>query len=163
MICCNNCPFHPQSGFAEARCSRPICSAPIKTDHQCVKLVITRCFLDSYVLQKLYHGDHLAMQLAKYTLQKAVIGRDRALIISLFHAANEEMKFRLWNWLEKNEPRSLWLLNPIFSSAGLLPIGSFKKLGSKKRIYLDALMANPYAGSKYQTVCSCISLKGATS
>lgn len=153
MVCCNNCPFHPTKGFARERCNAPLCSLPLSSEHLCIKMSVTRCFYDQYVVNKLYQGDSLAQQLALTVLKKAVKGRDRALILALFHAAGDEIRSSFWNWLEQSEPRSLWLLNPIFAAAGLLPIGTFAAIGSRKNEYLSALSANPYSGSNYQPVC----------
>lgn len=161
MICCNSCPFHPNSGYAEERCQRPLCLNNRLTGHKCLRFLVSRCFFDFYVIKNLYQGDSLAEQLAEISLKKAIKVRDRALLLSLLHAAKDQMRFRLWSWLENCEPRSLWLLNPIFSAAGLLPIASFGGLGSRRKIYLEALMANPYSGTNYQTICCTSFLGGA--
>jgi hypothetical protein len=153
MICCKNCPFHPVDGFANERCRVPLCQVPVNGPHLCIKMPITRCFYDQYVVYRLYQNDPLARQLAPNLLEKAIRGRDRALLLALFHAADQPTRSIFWNWLEENEPRSLWLLNPIFCAAGLLPLAAFSTVGSRKSEYLSALVANPYSGSSYQAVC----------
>lgn len=150
MICCKNCPFHPIEGFAKERCHQPICRVPLKGPHLCIKLPITRCFYDQYVVSHLYQNDPLAKQLAPNLLEKAIKSRDRALVLALFHAADQATLNIFWNWLEENEPRSLWLLNPIFHAAGLVPLTAFSTVGSRKSEYLSALVANSQTAEAYQ-------------
>lgn len=153
MVCCQQCPFHPKAGFASERCQAPLCALPLNSQHLCIKMSVTRCFYDIYVVNRLYQNDQLARQLALTVLKKAVKNRDRALTLALFHAADAKMRNVFWQWLENTEPRSLWLLNPIFAAAGLLPLGSFAALGTRKGQYLSALSANPYSGNRYQADC----------
>ena len=57
----------------------------------------------------------------------------------------------MWNWLEENEPRSLWLLNPIFAASGLEKLDKItsanKGLQTK---YVDAIVSNQYSGRYYK-------------
>lgn len=153
MICCFSCPFYPTKSLQINRCPGPICKIKNNEPHECTKLSVTRCFLDHYVINKLYQNDPLAEQLAPITLKKALIGRDRAMLLSLFHAANHSLKLELFAFLENYEPRSLWLLNPIFSAAGLLPINSFASASSQRQQYLNAIVSNPYSSSRYESHC----------
>lgn len=153
MICCNQCPFHPEWGYAESRCKNPVCFHQNGLAHECQRIPFNRCFFDTYVIRKLYQNDELAENLCKYTFQKAILGRDRALLISLFHAASPALRLQFWNWLEKFEPRSIWLLNPIFMAAGLIPVSSFSASVTNRKNYLAAIVANPYSGARYQPVC----------
>lgn len=151
MICCHSCPFHPVNGYAQQRCPAPVCAVRTNSDHLCIRTPVIRCFLDTYTVNRLYQLDTLALQLAESVFKKALLGRDRALILALFHAAPEELRQIFWNSLEQTEPRSIWLLNPIFSAAGLMPVSSFASLGSRRSSYLQALAANPYAGGRYKS------------
>lgn len=148
MMCCNECPFHPVTGSAAERCSRPVCvgSGGKCRDGFCAANLGSRCFLDQYVIKHLYQQNPLAIKLAGHTLKTALTGRDRPLLLSLFHAADDKYRIRLWRWLEFYEPRSLWLLNPVFASAGLTPLNSFGSMGSRREKYLGAILANPYSG-----------------
>lgn len=152
MMCCNECPFNPINGSAAERCPRPFCSHSSQRcdTGYCARNLGNRCFLDFYVINHLYQGDELAQKLVFFSLKSALLGRDRALILSIFHAAGEALRLQLWRWLEAYEPRSLWLLNPIFSAMGLTPLDSFAGIGSRRARYLDAIIANPYSGSLYQ-------------
>lgn len=153
MMCCNECPFHPILGSASTRCNRPLCARSGKKcrDGFCAANLGSRCFLDHYVVNKLYQADELAESLARYTLKSALSGRDRPLLMSLFHAATDQFRLKLWRWLEIYEPRSLWLLNPIFSAVGLPPLNSFGGMGSRRSKYLVAILSNPYSGGMLST------------
>jgi len=109
--------------------------------------------LDYYVINRLYQNDELAQKLVFESLRSALIGRDRALILSIFHAADDHLRLQLWQWLEAFEPRSLWLLNPVFAAAGLPALDSFMNIGSHRARYLDAIISNPYIGRVYQHAC----------
>jgi hypothetical protein len=115
-------------------------------DGFCGENIGGRCFMDHYVINRLYQNDPLAESLACYTLKTALVGRDRPLLMSLFHAAGDNLRRRLWCWLEIYEPRSLWLLNPVFSAAGLVPLDSFGSIGSRREKYLGAILENHYGG-----------------
>lgn len=156
MMCCKKCPFHPVTGNASERCSRPVCQGDGRncTTGFCARNIGSRCHLDYYVINRLYQRDPLAETLAVHTLKTSLLGRDRALLLSLFHAASEDIRTQLWNWLEDFEPRSLWLLNPVFSAVGLTPLDSFVGVGSRRGTYLNAIIANPYSGGLYQHACS---------
>ena len=154
MICCHSCPFHPVNGFAKRRCRLVLCRVKTQQNHQCIKMPVTRCFFDLYVIRYLYQKDFLAESLAETVFKKALHTRDRALLLALFHAADSEIRERFWQWFEQSEPRSLWLLNPVFAGAGLLPIASFADLGTRRDLYFQALSSNPYSGKSYQTICS---------
>lgn len=107
--------------------------------------------MDYYVIDKLYQEDELAEGLAFETLRTALIGRDRALLISLFQGARQELRLKMWNWLEENEPRSLWILNPIFSACGLEELNSITSASPNIRSkYLEAIVSNPYCGRYYK-------------
>ncbi|MGM0601403.1 MAG: hypothetical protein ACQETH_16450 [Candidatus Rifleibacteriota bacterium] len=160
MICCNECVFHPIKGIAKIRCPKPECGENCKNGLECKKFQPGRCFLDFYVISRLYQEDELAKELCWITVKKAVKARDRALLLSVCQAAGESLKFKIWHWLEQNEPRSIWLLNPLFRAAGLLPVESLKGLGSHRSIYLDALLADHYSGNCYRAVCMPASQKG---
>lgn len=150
-MCCNECPFNPATGCAVERCKRPVCAAADQGCGTgfCARNLGNRCHLDYYVISHLYQQDKLAESLVLYSLKSALIGRDRALLLSLFHAASEKLRTRLWRWLEIYEPRSLWLLNPVFSAVGLAPLDSFIGVGSQREKYLNAIVANPYSGGLY--------------
>lgn len=152
MMCCNKCPFNPITGTESKRCSAPICSQSAHRNAICSETLGQRCFLDEYVVQRLYQSDPLAIELAYYSLKTALIGRDRALLLSLFHAASEELRIEFWEWLEEYEPRSLWLLNPIFTSIGLTSLSSFSGLLNNREAYLDAIVSNPYVGHGYRAI-----------
>ncbi len=152
MMCCNECPFNPVTGNAAQRCQRPVCSPAeqrCKTGF-CAQNLGSRCFLDLYVTSRLFLGDALAEKLVFYSLKSALFGRDRALILSIFHAASETLRLQLWRWLEIYEPRSLWLLNPVFTAVGLTPLDSFTGVGSRREKYINAIVANPCSGGLYQ-------------
>ncbi len=151
MMCCNQCPFHPVFGSASERCDRPLCRPTGKRclDGFCAGNIGSRCFLDYYVINRLYQHDELAESLIKYTLKTAITGRDRALLMSLFHGASDDNRIKLWRWLEVHEPRSLWLLNPVFASVGLEPLNSFGGMGSRRGDYLQAIIGNPYSGRSF--------------
>lgn len=148
MMCCNECPFHPVLGTVKEVCSRPVCRSTGKrcSDGFCAANIGSRCPLDHYVIEKLYQNDELAVKLAPFTLRTALTGRDRALLLSLFHSAGEPMRIRFWRWLQVYEPRSLWLLNPVFTAAGLAPLNSFGGTGPCRSKYLSAIISNPYGG-----------------
>ena len=155
MMCCNECPFNPVVGNAPQRCSNPVC-AP--SESRCAtgfsaRNLGSRCMLDYYVINRLYQNDELAQKLVFESLRSALIGRDRALILSIFHAADDHLRLQLWQWLEAFEPRSLWLLNPVFAAAGLPALDSFMNIGSHRARYLDAIISNPYIGRVYQHAC----------
>lgn len=120
MMCCRKCPFNPVSGSAEQRCHRPLCSSQRHDCDTgfCAANIGSRCFQDYYVIERLYQQDTLAEELVQHSLKTALTGRDRALLLSLFQAASERIRLQLWHWLEIYEPRSLWLLNPIFAAVG---------------------------------------------
>ena len=155
MMCCNNCPFNPSNNTNAPKCDNPICknSSSHCSESYCARNIGTRCFMDYYVIENLYHEDELAEGLALETLRTALIGRDRALLISLFQAAKQELRIKMWNWLEENEPRSLWMLNPIFAACGLEELNNIsvenKKIRSK---YVDAIVSNPYSGRYYKQI-----------
>lgn len=150
MMCCNECPFHPVFGNSSVKCDRPLCRSTGKKcpDGFCATNIGSRCMLDHYVIEKLYQNDELAVSLAPFTLRTALIGRDRALLISLFHAAGDKLRSQFWRWLEVYEPRSLWLLNPVFTAAGLAPLNSFGSSDGSRSEYLSAILANPYGGGR---------------
>jgi hypothetical protein len=153
MMCCKKCPFHPITGTARQRCSKPLCNHWRQecASGYCAANVGCRCFLDYYVIEHLYRQDRLAEELVVHSLRTALLGRDRALLLSLFQAASERIRLQLWNWLEAFEPRSLWLLNPIFSAVGLVPLDSLTGVGSRRNDYIDAIRANPYSGGLYRS------------
>ncbi len=152
MMCCNECPFHPVSGSTSERCQKPVCSPTGRRCNTgfCARNMGSRCLVDYYVINRLYQGDELAERLVFFSLKSALLGRDRALVLSIFHAAGEKMRLQLWRWLEVYEPRSLWLLNPVFAAVGLSPLDSFVGVGSRREKYLNAIVANPYSGSLYR-------------
>lgn len=152
MMCCNKCPFHPILGNTEERCTKPLCNSDYRNCNTgfCAKNIGCRCFQDHYVINRLFHRDSIAEELVQYTLKTALMGRDRALLLSLFQAANNKTRMKLWRWLEIYEPRSIWLLNPIFSAVGLLPLDSFIGVGSRRKKYIAAIIANPYSGTHYR-------------
>ncbi len=153
MMCCNNCPFNPSNSTNAPKCDNPICKNTSNhcSESFCAKNIGTRCFMDYYVIDKLYQEDELAEGLAFETLRTALIGRDRALLISLFQGARQELRLKMWNWLEENEPRSLWILNPIFSACGLEELNSITSASPRIRSkYLDAIVSNPYCGRYYK-------------
>lgn len=152
MMCCIKCPFHPITGTESKRCSTPICNHSAHKNGVCSENLGQRCFLDEYVVQRLYQSDQLAVKLAFHSLKTALIGRDRALLLSLFHAACEDLRIEFWEWLEEYEPRSLWLLNPIFTSIGLTSLNSFSGVLNNRDAYLDAIVSNPYVGPGYRSV-----------
>jgi hypothetical protein len=160
MICCNECVFHPTKGSAKLRCPQPECNENCNQGLQCKKYQPGRCFLDFYVISRLYQKDELANRLCWITVEKAVKARDRALLISVCQAADESLKYKIWQWLEDTEPRSVWLLNPLFRAAGLLPVESLKKIGKHSHTYLNALLADYYAGNCYRAVCMPASQSG---
>ncbi len=155
MMCCNTCPFNPCNMTNAPKCDNPICK---KTDNHCsesfcAKNLGTRCFMDYYVIENLYREDELAEGLALETLRTALKGRDRALLISLFQAASKELRIKMWNWLEDNEPRSLWLLNPIFVAYGLAELNNFSSANKEiQNKYFDAILSNQYSGRYYKQV-----------
>jgi hypothetical protein len=151
MMCCNSCPFHPILGNQKEKCQTPVCNANQKNCSEgfCAKNIPSRCFQDSYVIRMLYRQDKLAISLAIHSFRTAVLSNDRGLILALFHAAPEELKRKFWSWLKEFEPKSLWLLNPIFKSIGLLPVSSLNDMGSRQEIYLNAIIRNPYSGQRY--------------
>lgn len=154
MMCCNNCPFNPANNTNAPKCDNPICKNTSNhcSESFCAKNIGTRCFMDYYVIENLYQEDELAEGLALESLRTALIGRDRALLISLFQAARQELRIKMWTWLEENEPRSLWMLNPIFSAYGLAELtyitGTSEKIRSK---YVEAILSNQYCGRYYKT------------
>ncbi len=153
MMCCNNCPFNPSNCNNAPKCDNPICK---NTDNHCsesfcAKNIGTRCFMDYYVVDHLYQEDELAEGLALESLRTALLSRDRALLLSLFQAASEELRLKMWSWLEENEPRSLWLLNPIFAANGLPQLNSFMGTGSQRTKYVDAIISNQYSGGYYKS------------
>lgn len=154
MMCCQKCPFNPVSGSAEQRCRQPICSSQRHDCGSgiCAANIGSRCFQDYYVIERLYQQDPLAEELVHHSLKTALTGRDRALLLSLFQAASDRIRLQLWHWLEIYEPRSLWLLNPIFAAVGLLPLDTMIGVGSRREQYIGAIMANPYSGSRYRPV-----------
>jgi hypothetical protein len=118
----------------------------------CAANIGSRCFQDYYVIERLYQQDPLAEELVQYSLKTALTGRDRALLLSLFQAASDRIRLQLWHWLEIYEPRSLWLLNPIFTAVGLMPLDSMVGIGSRRAQYIGAIMANPYSGGRYRPI-----------
>ncbi len=154
MMCCRKCPFNPVSGSAGQRCRQPLCSSqrPECCSGLCAANIGSRCFQDYYVIERLYQQDPLAEELVQYSLKTALTGRDRALLLSLFQAASDRIRLQLWHWLEIYEPRSLWLLNPIFTAVGLMPLDSMVGIGSRRAQYIGAIMANPYSGGRYRPI-----------
>jgi hypothetical protein len=118
--------------------------------------------MDKYVINRLYQKDALAQKLAPCVLQKAILGRDRPVILALFHAASEHLRLQFWQTLKNYEPRSIWLLNPVFTAAGLLPLASFSQFSDRQNHYLNALLSNPYVGRTYEAVCQSSITKEAT-
>ncbi len=155
MMCCNSCPFNPANNTNAPKCDNPICK---NTDNHCsesfcAKNIGTRCFMDYYVIDNLYREDELAEGLALETLRTALIGRDRALLISLFQAASQELRIKMWNWLEENEPRSLWMLNPIFAACGLQELSNIGVVSDEIQAkYVDAIISNQYSGRYYKQI-----------
>lgn len=138
MMCCNECPFNPKTGTAEERCSKPVCDCSKKRNKSlCARSIGTRCFMDYYVLNNLGNDDKLAKQLVIHTIQSALIGRDRSLLIALFYVAPTKLRRLLWKLLGNNETRSLWMLNPIFTSSGLDELNSLPK--EPNELYLNAI------------------------
>ena len=153
MMCCNNCPFNPANNTNAPKCDNPICKKTEShcSENFCAKNIGSRCFMDYYVIDNLYRQDELAEGLAMESLRTALIGRDRALLISLFQAAQQELRIKMWNWLEENEPRSLWMLNPIFAASGLNELNSFTQTNSGTcSKYLEAIVSNQYSGRYYK-------------
>ncbi len=155
MMCCNSCPFNPANNTDAPKCDNPICKNTCNhcSESFCAKNIGTRCFMDYYVIENLYREDELAEGLALESLRTALIGRDRALLISLFQAASKELRIKMWNWLEENEPRSLWMLNPIFAASGLEELNNFtsasKGLENK---YVEAIVSNQYSGRYFKQI-----------
>ncbi len=153
MMCCNNCPFNPANNTNAPKCDNPICKKTEShcSENFCAKNIGSRCFMDYYVIDNLYRQDELAEGLAMESLRTALIGRDRALLISLFQAAQQELRIKMWNWLEENEPRSLWMLNPIFAASGLNELNTFTQTNSQTcSKYLEAIVSNQYSGRYYK-------------
>ncbi|MBQ3643937.1 MAG: hypothetical protein II961_05020 [Candidatus Riflebacteria bacterium] len=153
MMCCNNCPFNPANNTNAPKCDNPICKKTEShcSENFCAKNIGSRCFMDYYVIDNLYRQDELAEGLAMESLRTALIGRDRALLISLFQAAQQELRIKMWNWLEENEPRSLWMLNPIFAASGLNELNTFTQTNSRTcSKYLEAIVSNQYSGRYYK-------------
>ncbi len=153
MMCCNNCPFNPANNTNAPKCDNPICKKTEShcSENFCAKNIGSRCFMDYYVIDNLYRQDELAEGLAMESLRTALIGRDRALLISLFQAAQQELRIKMWNWLEENEPRSLWMLNPIFAASGLNELNTFTQTNSGTcSKYLEAIVSNQYSGRYYK-------------
>ncbi len=155
MMCCNECPLNPVTGYAEERCRRPVCrqSETRCKSGFCASELGGRCQLDFYVVRKLYHGDQLAEKLVFASLKSAILGRDRSLVLAIFQSARETLQPLLWRGLEVYEPRSLWLLNPVFSSAGLSPLDTFNELEPRREKYLKAIMHNPCTVRQARTIC----------
>jgi hypothetical protein len=152
-MCCNNCPFNPANNTNAPKCDNPICKKTEShcSENFCAKNIGSRCFMDYYVIDNLYRQDELAEGLAMESLRTALIGRDRALLISLFQAAQQELRIKMWNWLEENEPRSLWMLNPIFAASGLNELNTFTQTNSGTcSKYLEAIVSNQYSGRYYK-------------
>lgn len=103
--------------------------------------------MDYYVVDHLQQQDELAEGLAMETLRTALISRDRNLLVSLFEKASEELRLKFWNWLEENESRSLWLLNPIFSANGLAKLENFSNHNNCQNKYIQAIVGNQCSGS----------------
>ncbi|MEW6708380.1 MAG: hypothetical protein AB1403_01030 [Candidatus Riflebacteria bacterium] len=156
MMCCHKCPLHPVLGNAPERCSHPACDQLDLSEHNCKKIPAWRCFLDVYTAKMLYRNDINAIRLAPEVFRKALQNRDRAMLLALFHAAGQKLRIEFWQHLEKFEPRSIWLLNPIFAAAGLQPIESFASMGQRRNEYLNALSASHYAGHKLQAICQTV-------
>ncbi len=102
-------------------------------------------------MQRLSQNDPLAVRLAPETLETACLGRDRPLLLSLFYFAPERLLPHLWRKLTLFDRSSLWLLNPLFISAGLPPLRNFQNLGIQEKVYLGAVLATPYFGSRYRS------------
>lgn len=153
-MCCNNCPFNPANCTNAPKCDNPICNKSSNhcSENYCAQNIGNRCFMDYYVIEHLYQQDELAEGLAMETLRTALTGRDRALLLSLFQAASEELRLKMWNWLEENESRSLWMLNPIFSANGLAQLTTFAGTGSRRPQYVNAIIANQYSGNYHRPV-----------
>ena len=153
MMCCRKCPFNPETGSEKQRCRQALCRSWRQgcSDGCCAANIGSRCFLDYYVINRLYQQDPLAEALVQHSFKTALIGRDRALLLSLFQAASDSVRLQLWHWLELYEPRSLWLLNPIFAAVGLAPLDSLVGMGSRREKYLGAIMTNPYSGRLYRS------------
>ena len=141
MMCCNDCPFNPVTGSAKERCSKSLCEKCDKNrckDAICARSIGTRCFMDYYVLNNLGKGDELAKQLAVHAIQSALLGRDRAMLIALFYVAPTKLRSFLWRLLGNSESRSLWMLNPIFTSSGLSELNSLPEELDEK--YMQAII-----------------------
>lgn len=145
MMCCKKCPFNPVSGYAEERCPKPVCEVSVETLESCKTIYCSqnlgaRCFMDYYVINNL-RNSKLAEQLVLSSLKSALIGRDRALLIALFYAADRTIQEVLWKWLNANVPRSLWLLNPLFVASGLSALENFDTSFDMRSRYLDAIIS----------------------
>ncbi|MBF0498755.1 MAG: hypothetical protein HQM09_01370 [Candidatus Riflebacteria bacterium] len=69
--------------------------------------------------------DRLAIELAVFTLDTFVATRNRKRVRELLSTAPDSSRNILWNRLSRQEPRNLWLLNPLFEAAGLPARNSF--------------------------------------
>ena len=149
MMCCNNCPFNPENCKDFPKCDNPVCKEPNNScsENTCLHNFGKRCFMDYYVIDHLAQQDELAEGLALETLRTALIGRDRFLLLSLFQTASEELRMKMWSWLEENETRSLWLLNPIFSANGLPLLNSLFTGKNKQNKYMNAIISNQNIGN----------------
>lgn len=152
MLCCKTCPFNPKNTTSWHYCKNPECKDEQTSEHKCTRLPYARCYLDTYVINRLYQKDELAIKLAGLCVKKAVLGRDRAILLCVFQAAPENLRESLWQILIDTEPRSIWLLNPIFQAAGLMPLKEFSLFSNLKHAYYSALKQNPYSGAFYKAV-----------
>jgi hypothetical protein len=148
-MCCNKCPFHPTKGTIKDVCSTPLCGKDCE-ESGCSKSVLSRCNQDYFVIQRLYQRNPVAIKLAFETFKTSLKSGDRGLLLSLFHAAPEYLRKRFYDHLVDFEPKSIWLLNPVFKALGLLPIENTFEMGTRSEKYLQAIVENPYSGNRYE-------------
>ena len=148
MMCCNICPFHPISGNTQERCLAPVCSQKqgACSPGPCARLIPHRCLQDEYVITQLYRSDRLARRLAPETFETALVSRNQPLLLCLFHAAPTELALHFWQRMKEEFSHLMHLLNPIFSSSGLLPLYDMRILPSNEAKYRQAIISAPYVG-----------------
>lgn len=134
MFFCNECPFEgiSPSNLGSAGCKFMHGHNQPPSPHR-------RCHADMYVIKNLSNNDPIAANLFENTFKSALQTRDRSLLTSLFRSANKHLKQKLWALLKENEPRSLWLLNPIFSAQGLDELTSINDAKESQNSYIDAI------------------------
>ena len=139
MMCCKECPFNSKSSISNYKCNKEICICDNSGNNSdiCANSIGTRCFMDYYVLNNLGKGDKLAIKLASYSIQSALLGRDRSLLTALLYIAPTGLRKLLWKVLKHNETRSLCLLNPIFTNSGLEELNEIPEKPEEK--YLKSI------------------------